>query len=384
VAFGSSRHPAVNLVDLRIRVLIVTQDKPSLRVAQVCPRYFPSIGGVETHVREISKRLLAKGFDVEILATDPSLSCPRSSIEEGLRLQSFPVWAPDQSFFFSGHLMSYLKKHSSEYAIIHAHNLHALPAFYSAFSKASNRLVLTPHYHGTGHTLGRSIAHVLSRPLMISAVRRADLVVCVSNYEADLVRRKLRVSNDKIRVVPNGLDLKEFAGSEKSAKNDGLLLYVGRLEKYKGAQYIIRCLKFLEPEYHLVVVGDGPYKSDLVRLAEREGVTSRVRILAGLSRPELLRLYRSASVFLQLSEREAYGITVAEALASATPCIVRQTSALSEWVDGVNCFGIGDPGLSINLAKLVKIAGESRVTSPRITDWDVVTDKLAEAYVRLD
>lgn len=44
----------------------------SIKVAQVCPRYYPYIGGVETHVESISERLAGQGLDVEILTTDPS------------------------------------------------------------------------------------------------------------------------------------------------------------------------------------------------------------------------------------------------------------------------------------------------------------------------
>jgi 1,2-diacylglycerol 3-alpha-glucosyltransferase len=43
-----------------------------LKIAQVCPRYFPYIGGVETNVKEISERLVLENHDVEVITTDPS------------------------------------------------------------------------------------------------------------------------------------------------------------------------------------------------------------------------------------------------------------------------------------------------------------------------
>ena len=43
-----------------------------MKIAQVCPRYFPCIGGVETNVKEISERLVLENHDVEVITTDPS------------------------------------------------------------------------------------------------------------------------------------------------------------------------------------------------------------------------------------------------------------------------------------------------------------------------
>ena len=51
-----------------------------MRIAQVCPRYSPYIGGVETHVEEISKRLVARGHEVTVITTDPSGKLPQSEI----------------------------------------------------------------------------------------------------------------------------------------------------------------------------------------------------------------------------------------------------------------------------------------------------------------
>ena len=50
-----------------------------MKIAQVCPRYYPYMGGVETHVKEVSEGLVKEGFEMEILTTDPSKRLPEDN-----------------------------------------------------------------------------------------------------------------------------------------------------------------------------------------------------------------------------------------------------------------------------------------------------------------
>jgi glycosyltransferase involved in cell wall biosynthesis len=105
-----------------------------------------------------------------------------------------------------------------------------------------------------------------------------------------------------------------------------------------------------------------------------------------MTREELLRHYASADVFIMLSKHEAYGITVAEALASGTPCIVATGSALDEFVDGKLCQGIEAPVTTDKLVSAIQHLRESRIKDDMkaeklpIHDWNDVTDKLIEVY----
>jgi glycosyltransferase involved in cell wall biosynthesis len=92
-------------------------------------------------------------------------------------------------------------------------------------------------------------------------------------------------------------------------------------------------------------------------------------------------MYASADVFVLLSKHEAYGLSVAEALCAGTPCIVANTSALTEWVNGENCFGIDYPIDLDALASLImKVIGK-KVCKPTVLDWDEVTDRLIRLYM---
>src|SRR5487761_482928 len=99
-----------------------------LRVAQVCARYFPSIGGVETHVMMISEWMKSHDVDIEILTTDPSGKLPTVSFVNGIKVRRFPSFAPGEAYYFSPKLNNFLRKHSGEYDIVHGHSYHSFPA----------------------------------------------------------------------------------------------------------------------------------------------------------------------------------------------------------------------------------------------------------------
>ncbi len=81
-----------------------------------------------------------------------------------------------------------------------------------------------------------------------------------------------------------------------------------------------------------------------------------------------------------LSKYEAYGLVVAEALACKTPCIVANTSALSEWIDNRNVFGIDYPIHIEELVNLIKEVSGVSVEGVNIPTWDVAVEKLKRVY----
>ena len=351
-----------------------------MKIAQVCHRYFPHIGGVESYVREISERLVKKDFEVEVLTTDPSGELLRQEIINGVRVRRFKSWAPNEAYYLSNRLKRYLSKHSDNYDVVHAHNYHAFPALYVAGAKSRNRFVFTPHYHGTGHTFFRSLLHVPYKFLGGNIFEKADKIICVSNYERNLVMKRFKVDEKKVVVIPNGINLEEFKGLKKRSKNCRVILYVGRLEKYKGVDYLIKALPKLDDDVYLEIVGKGPHKKSLVKLVNRLGVRSIVKFYQDLPRKELLQKYVDADLFALLSNYEAFGISVAEALASRTPCIVANTSALKEFVDDKTCFGIKYPIDVGALAKLVhKVIGR-KATRVKLLDWDDTVKQLVKVY----
>ncbi len=347
-----------------------------MKILQVCPKYYPVIGGVEEHVKNISERL-AKEHDVTVFACDPSGKLPREEKINGVLVKRFNSFSPGDAYHISLEMARELKK--SEFDIVHGHSYHALPLYFARNARAK-KFMVTPHYHGHGHTPIRNLFIKLYKPLGKRIFDRADKIIAVSNYEKQQLLNDFTMDENKIRVIPNGINLTEFVDLKAIPKELRTILYVGRLEEYKGVQYIIQTLPLLDKNFCLGIVGKGPYKANLKTLIDKLRLSDRIRFYQDLPRQELLKMYAKAGVFVLLSQHEAFSIVIAEALASKTPCIVSNASALSEWIDNENCFGIDYPMNNAKLAELInKVVGKN-VGDVKLWDWDEVTQKVARLY----
>jgi glycosyltransferase involved in cell wall biosynthesis len=165
------------------------------------------------------------------------------------------------------------------------------------------------------------------------------------------------------------------------------ILYVGRLMKYKGVDHILSAMAILKGQgksVHLRIVGSGPEKDSLVRSAHELGLDGQVDWLDGISEEQLNIEYRKAGVLVLLSALEAYGLVVAEALKSGTPCIVARTSALTEFTSEPGCFGLDYPPDAQELSVLIEkvIAGGIKVgpLSDKLISWQQVSDRYLDIY----
>lgn len=348
-----------------------------MRILQVCPIYYPHIGGTEDHVKNISERL-AKKHDLTVFTTDPSGKLQKEEVINGVHIRRFKAFPPSDAYHFSSSMLRTLK--TSEFNIVHGHDFHDLPMFFSRYAKCK-QFVVTPHYHGVGHTPFRNFLMALYKPIGGKILEDADRIICVSIFEKNLLQNHFNLGDEKIVVIPNGVNLEEFEKPLRRRKeNRRTILCVSRVERYKGIDCIVHALSELQADIELEIVGKGTHKDNLMRLVSKLGLLRRVRFYQDLSRKELLQRYVNADVFVLLSKHEAYGITVAEALASGTPCIVARGSALEEFVDNRNCFGIDYP-IDINeLVVMIEDVIGKEVKKVDLWDWNDVVKELIKVY----
>lgn len=344
-----------------------------MRILFVTHRYPPRTGGVETHVREIATRLVEQGHDVTVFSADAGESVAAESDDDGVRVRRFRSLSPDESFYFAPRLALAVRRADTD--VVHAHNYHAFPLFFAAIGVADEQFVVTTHYHGESAGGLRNVLLSGYRPFGRWAVRHADKVIAVSEWERDRLSEDLGI---EATVIPNGVDADRFADVEPEQRDSPYLLCVGRLEEYKGVQHVIQALPELA-EYDLVVVGSGPYRDELERIARDAGVRDRVDLLGYVDDERLPRLYAGAEVYVTMSEFEAYGMTVAEALDSGTPCVVNTTAALSEWTEFDGCLGVdrlNPPTVSTAIRRAEQLEG--RATT--VYSWETIVDRIVTQY----
>ncbi len=185
------------------------------------------------------------------------------------------------------------------------------------------------------------------RPLY-RLLERVDVLAAVSPAARELVRTHFgdEVAS-RVRILPNGLDVARFAvASRPLAERGPTVLFVGRLEKRKGCEVLLRAWPAIlktEPRAVLRVIGDGPLREDLESVASGlSGVAFEGRV----DDDTLVRAYGSARVVCVPSlGSESFGIVVLEAMAAGA-CVVASDLAGYRWVGAgmVRLVPPGDPG----------------------------------------
>lgn len=351
-----------------------------MEILNVTSRYRPHVGGVESHVAELAERFADSGHDVTVFSADAGTRVDNSdlpTVEErnGVRIRRFRSAAPGGAFHVAPGIAPAVRRSSAD--VIHAHNLHSLPLFFAALGRDSTPLVVTPHYHGASASYIRDTFLSAYRPLGGWVLRRADAIVAVSKWE----QRKLDVDfGVHATVVPNGLDVARFRESNPAARDEPYILCVGRLKKYKGVQHVIRALPEIDdPAYDLLVAGSGPYGPTLKRVGQETGVADRVEFLGYVPDADLPELYAGAAAFVTVSGFEAYGMTVAEALAAGTPCVVRRVRALNDWAGRDDCVCVHRV-VSSAIAGAVDAATSLSAPSEPLPTWDDVVTDVGQLY----
>jgi glycosyltransferase involved in cell wall biosynthesis len=358
-----------------------------MEILQVCSDSYGEEGGVSVHVRNVSERLVTRGHDVTVYATNLGSRLPRYELKRGVKVERFKCYAPSNAYFFSWEM--FLRMRKVKFDVVHAHSYHAFPLHLSVLAKCK-KFIATPHFHGVGHTPFRDCLVRLLKPFGERVLRKADKIIAVSEYEKSLICQQFGFDSDMVVVIPNGVDFSEFSGLTRRNRKFRSILYVGYLPRFKGVQYLVEVLPKLPEDVVLEIVGRGPLRPFLKRRARELEVYDRVKFYENLTRRELLQKYADADLFVLLSMYEAYSLVVAEALAAGTPCIVANTSALSEWIDNESCFGVNVPTNLDELAKLITGVLDTRVDrrvmkrwiGTKILDWNDVADKLESIYSR--
>jgi glycosyltransferase involved in cell wall biosynthesis len=359
-------------------------------IALVAPRYAPAIGGLERHVEVLARGLVARGFGVEVITTDPSGRLEREQELDGVLVRRFRTLANDGIYFVAPGLGRWLRRNSGRFDLLHAHSYHTPLALQAALNcrRSGTPLLLTPHYHGTGHSPLRRALHLPYRAAGGWALRQARRVLCVSQTERALIERHFG-ANLACVVAPNGVQLGELLAAEQHPTPEGRvqLLAVGRLESYKQTDRLARALAHLPADYQATVIGDGPLRPRLARLRERLYLYDRLRLLSHVPHSELLARYRSADVFVSLSRHEAFGLTLLEAAVAGAAVVASDIPAHREVAGYLPADRVTfvRPGCSAaELARALQratVAGRAADTWRwQLPSWEGMVERVAACY----
>jgi glycosyltransferase involved in cell wall biosynthesis len=353
-------------------------------------------GGVNTVVEELGKHLSKKGHTVTVLQGN-QLKLASEEIYEGFKIVRISSPLEKHLHSLNGKLYFYLKKHLKELdpQVVHLHgHIFTTPEVFYAVRKIDRSIPTVVNFHvdaWSGDTQ-RKLFWNLYTKIDKNVAKKATHIVADSNFEADYVRKTFCVRDNKVSTINLGIDpvFRQSSKHRKSRRKDEIrLLSVGYLIKRKNFESVLYILHELvhglgTKGAHLTIIGLGPEKANLLRLADELQIDDHITWKELMSEAELVNAFLEADVFLLLSRSEAYGIVVAEALSIGIPCIVADTTALREFTNEPGCFGVDSPPDPRTVAKLVLRILENDVQvgplSDKIRTWERVTQDYEEVY----
>ncbi len=308
-----------------------------MKILMVTPRYFPYMGGIETHVHEVGRRLVKYGIEITLLTTQPHTPHsvqPDHEVVEGMQIVRVPAWPPQRDYYIAPKMVEVVQR--GAWDLIHCQGCHT---FVPLLAMCAARMAHKPYivtFHTGGHSscIRNSIRNIqwrLLRPFFAHATR----LIGVSQFEANYFRTLLGLPAEKFSVVSNGATMPLVEPVD--TPEHPLIVAVGRLERYKGHHRLIAALPYILAEYpdaQLLILGRGPYEASLRELAQKAGVQHAVKIRAipAEDREQMARVLGQATLVALLSEYESQGIALLEAIALRRPVLVADTSALKELV----------------------------------------------------
>ncbi|RMG06524.1 MAG: glycosyltransferase [Planctomycetota bacterium] len=221
--------------------------------------------------------------------------------------------------------------------LVHAHLFHANLAARLLALLGAQRTVSTVHVVERRRLPQRILLERLG-------ARLDDATVCVSEAVARYALSSLGVRPERLRVVPNGVDLSAYAAlPDREAARSALRLdpacewvgCVGRLDRQKGQDLLLEAFarfRARRPRARLLLCGAGPEEGALRAQARRLGIEERVRFLG--HRDDVPLVLAALDVFCLPSRWEGFGLALVEALAAGRACVASAVDSLPEVLGG--------------------------------------------------
>lgn len=306
----------------------------------VCPYYPPKLGGVQSYVFNIAKRLYELyGWRVVVVTSNSNIKTEINT-ESGIKVYRLstlfrisntpvnPLW-----YFW---IKKIIKEERPD--VVNAHTPVPFIADLAALAVGETPFVLTYHAGSMvkGKLLADAIIYLYEHTLMKILLRRADHIVCSSDFvRTTFLKRYLAKSS----TITPATDTSFFTPNPKLRSKNPTLLFVASLtksEQYKGLDTLIDVtnkLKETTPEVQLVVVGDGDMRKDYESKVRELGLEETVFFKGSLSGIPLVQEYQKAHIFVLPTRNDSFPTVIIEAMSCGLPVVASNIGGIPSLVD---------------------------------------------------
>jgi len=349
-----------------------------MKILQVIPVFSSPFGGPVTVVRSLSKELAKKHEVVVYTTTALDLRHdfePKEEVVDGYKVHYFPraLKLLCYSYLFgqlniSWDMMKAVKHGMRKFDIVHVHSWQQFPDIIVNHYAGKYDVPYVIQTHGSIPRIGKKFRKLLyDFTFGYRVLDKVSKVIALSRVEAEQYKA-MGVPKEKIVIIPNGLDLSKYAelppkGSFRRRFNipedKKIILYLGRIHKIKGIDFLIKAYAHLKNEMKcrnavLVIAGpDDGYLSEIKYLAQASGVSNSILFVGPLYGENKLVAYVDSEVYVLPSRYETFPMTILEAYACGKPVVASRVGGLKDLVKDGETGLLFEPGNVEQLARSI-------------------------------
>ncbi len=311
--------------------------------------FYPSIGGIQSYLYSISKKLIEIGHEPTVLCSLHIKTLPKYDTHENIKIIRHPYYKTHvfpfnllSPIYYVKRLEKFLNTNTFDYNVVWSNFFleafasfkavrKKIPIIYIKHAIASNMIKLHALYSNDNIIFKVYLKSLYPQYFLIEkqVVKECDKVVALSEMRAREICDTYNLDKDRVLVIPPGIDLKKFYPSKKDMnllkelnipKNCKIILTVCRLSFEKNLEMLIKSFNKISNEnVFLIIVGHGAQRGYLKELVKKLNLTKKI-IFTG-ERNDIERFYRTADLFALTSIYEGFGLVYLEAMATGIPCI---------------------------------------------------------------
>ncbi|PDZ67507.1 glycosyltransferase family 1 protein [Bacillus paramobilis] len=281
--------------------------------------------------------------------------------------------------------LSYIKElvkvmSDNQYVAVHAHTDYQ-GGIVAIAAKIAGIKIRICHSHSNNWPMGLGIKGKVLLSFLRTVITYAGTNYCACSVESARFLFQKNIDNSKVKIMKNAIDINQFVNAniqdDNAVRNEfnipveqKVIGHIGRFSESKNHIFILKVfnevLKY-DPNFMLVLVGDGPLKNSIELESKRLGIYEKVRFLG--VRKDIPRIIRMFDVFLFPSLFEGFGIVALEAQCAGVPCVVANT--ITKNVDmglGIISFVSLDENFKIWSAEIQKVLEKEKLNTEIIAD----------------
>jgi len=332
-----------------------------MKILNITKYFYPKYGGIESRNFDVSRYLSQNEYEIYVSTSKHAKNLNDFEIYKGIKIRRHKILLKAfNDVFYPGIIRDII---GVDYDIVHVDlpdPIQSIFAFFASVLKGKP-LIITYHADIEKEELEKFPASLILKfynIILKFILQRARRIFVTSKdyakssknlrnfkFEDESKGGKLVLSPNFVCVKNLNYDKQEVEKIRKNLnlKNKNVLLFVGRLVKYKGVEYLINAFKEIEKEKNknngvvLLIIGDGPLKRDLENLACND---ENIKFLGKVE--NLSPYYALCDIFVlpSITRQEAFGIVLVEAMSFAKPCITTNIESGMKYVVGYGKAGI--------------------------------------------